>query len=248
MNLQNQEDEFTFEVKKFYIENALAHVEKFILILKPATWLQYSDQIKDFLKISSQDALTNELQYLSQWFESGNYFLVENNYEVFMRFLSTSGDYLKKLFERPSDSENLYFLYKTKLIQTNQELFLLCHSSNYLIMIPSKHIVEILSYAEIASLPYPNQLILGLLNLRGEMISVLNPEFFGLKYLKKVDRKFLILFKIKNEYAALPIESADRLIEVDKNKLKESSTMEEVFLFEGKTALFLDIEKIGNQL
>ncbi|HPI39404.1 MAG TPA: chemotaxis protein CheW [Pseudobdellovibrionaceae bacterium] len=248
MNINKHEDEFTFEVKKFYIENALAHVEKFNLILKPTTWTQYKDQIDEFLKISAQDAQTNELKYISQWFEFGNHILSQNNYESLMTFLGASAEYLKKLFERPSDSENLFLLFKTKLIKTNQELYLLCHSSNYLILIPSKQIVEILSYVELAPLPYPNKLILGLLSLRGEMISVLNPEFFGLNYLEPKDRKFLILFKIKNEWVTLPIESADRLLEVDKNKLKDTSTMDEVFLFEGKTALFLDIEKIGSQL
>ncbi len=246
------QDDFTIEVKKFFIESVLGHVEKYLLVLKEGNWADYHDQIREFFDTTIRDSETNELKDLSVFTQTGVQIFSELNFQRFYEYLTVFADYLRAILESPSEQLKLYERFSAQLKKVYHDLFLICYIGSHQMLISAKSILEIMSYSTVSELPSKSTKVLGLMSARGEIVSILNPAAFGLSFVEPSQRKFLILFKGKNELLALPFESTDRLIEVDTQKLKktalpkasvqEMTLIEEIVVLDSRTTLLLNLE------
>ena len=109
---------------------------------------------------------------------------------------------------------------------------------------------EVLETPPINSIPLTNNGVVGMVNLRGQIISVIDlPGTLNLSPLTK-DRKFLIITEYNNSKQGFLVDKLDNIVRLDWSEIKSPPTMSNnmsltaITEVEGKLVSILDVENI----
>jgi len=111
-------------------------------------------------------------------------------------------------------------------------------------------------YTEITRVPYTNKYIKGIINLRGNIIPVIDlRERFGLPVIDRTDEARIMIVKAKDLNIGMIVDSSSEVLQLENNDIDESPTVstgiEENFISkigkkDGRIVMLIDILKVLN--
>lgn len=119
-------------------------------------------------------------------------------------------------------------------------IFLVCRNGAFNFALRVERVVEIVRYPEVNPLPYTQTALLGLMNLRGDVIPVLN-----LRELDQGERakQLAVICRTEAGKFGVPVESADCVMEIDCRKFQKADKS----LGEQGSALVTNVYMEGEQ-
>lgn len=136
--------------------------------------------------------------------------------------------------------------------QTKTETYLLCRNKNRNFAVPVKKVVEVVQFQKLSPTPSHKERILGLMNLRGEILSVLNlSDTFGA--VDKSSRTFVVICNINGVRFGFPIESAEEIEELNSANLQKVDSLSQdhhkglithISVQSKRTILIVDLDRV----
>ncbi len=135
-------------------------------------------------------------------------------------------------------------------IPVKSSLYLLCKSQDRNFAIPVRQVVEVVQEKQLTSSPTKKEQLLGLMNLRGEVLPILNlNHVFGEK--SATERGFVIICEEQGHRFGFPIGHAEQIIELRTDRFQEITSVVEntskiishSFIDADKTILIVNIGK-----
>ena len=138
---------------------------------------------------------------------------------------------------------------------SNMRLYLLCSHFNQDYAIPIGQIVEVVNRAKFTSLPKDRDDLLGLMNLRGDVVPIVNLS----RTIQSDDihkGQYVVICEIGDRKFGFPIEEARQVAELDARNFQsasgvvgaiDSNLVEYLSIQNDKTVLVLELERIIRQ-
>lgn len=138
--------------------------------------------------------------------------------------------------------------------------YLLCDNQNNYFGVPMDYVYELVKWTTLSPLPFNRPDLVGLLNLRGEVLPILNLSKaidIGNSILSgKISYKYVVVSEVKEFRFGFEVGELHSIVELDPNRFQEINVVDnadtvpderlvkQICEYEGKLVLILDLEKI----
>lgn len=246
-------DDFTAELKKYFLQNLIQEAEKFIDLVDESHWARIRSEVSELSSAWAVDAKTNEFLFLTEWLEGfADRVRPLQNASDFLKALGAIKSYAESLIKEGADSAELATHYSLA-VESRQEVVLLqCKWGEQDFAIPLLKVVEISGGLNLYELPDKRQGLAGVIPFRGEAVPVVSLEEHG--FISTVNKSSLyIICEHESVRFALQITATDELFSLRESELlsvEGSETMitapfvRQFFVKNNKSIMILDVEKM----
>jgi|GEM_PF-1428339 Chemotaxis signal transduction protein len=245
-------DDFTAELKSYFIDSFTKEVEKFVDLLDESTFRRLVGEIDQETQTWIADSETNEFKFLSQWIVDFKKYLGEMaGPPQLASSLESLKAYLTALSATKVDSQELF---QTHTLQKNigiKKQYLHCRSGSQEFVLPVMNVTEIISDRKVSPLPFPKNHLAGVIAYRGEAIPVFDLEHFGFQRVENIKTYFVICV-LEGLSFALQVTQTEELMtldgkdlqEVDGSKLLRAPFVSHFFAKDDRNIMILNLEKL----
>lgn len=247
-------DDFTAELKTYFLESLVAETQKFMDLLDNSTWKRIYSEVVEQTKAWAVDAKTNEFLHLTIWLEKfeENTKSVKDAQEL-TKSLQALKNYAEALKVDRVDSPELSAkCFPMAHGGQSQALFLHCLTGQQEYAIPLLSVVEISGSLPLFSLPQKKLGLMGVVPYRGEAVPVLNLQDHGFE---KMDSQniFYVICEHNGVRFSLPITATRDLVNLRDSELHNVESQKSImqvpfvnqfFIKENKSVMILDLEKL----
>jgi len=246
-------DDFTIELKLYFVEALLTEVESFIDLVDASTWKKLIPEIQEKTETWSVDAISNEFTFLADWIVT---FRAKSkdfeNETFFARALQQLKSYLLVLKDKKKDSAEIAANFLFEMADQKEHLYLACDLGQHEFVISVQYICEVIAQTPIHPLPEKAQKFLGLITFRGEALPLFDLGAFGFAF-TAAEKSCFVICEWKGQRFALQMHAADKLIKMSAAEVqkfnKEASLItadfaQDFFIKDNKSVMILDIEKL----
>lgn len=246
-------DDFTVELKKYFLESLPPEIEKFQDLLDDKTFKRVLPEVREQLTAWVVDAKTNEFLSLAKWLES----FIERtqelkDFEDLLAALNLFQSYIAGLIEGQKDSDEYAAQFAFTAVGRQDSLYLHCKMGVQDFVIPIQSVIEISGPLPLFPLPEKQMGLLGIVPFRGEALPVFDLTEFGFQ---KIDCDFYyyVICEFENSRFAVQVSETDELLSVNDKELqaRDVSTslstanfIQSFFIRDQKSLMVLDLEKL----
>lgn len=246
-------DDFTEELKKYYLSALVSDIGKFIDLLDDSTWKRIKAEIQDAIPNWIVDARTNEFEYIAEWMgRLTEYVNGSTSADAIISYLEVARRYSSHLLGTLKDNAEFPAIYNLNREMQGHSFYLHCKFFEQEFVIPIRNVVEVIPTLPVYSLPERHNGILGFISFRGDAIPVLNWWDFGL--VEHEPKPFLyVICEFEGTKFSLQVTQTEELLKINDNDLQaveSSSFMKEVpfiksfFIRDNHSVMVLDIEML----
>lgn len=133
-----------------------------------------------------------------------------------------------------------------------KKVFLLCRNKNRQFGIPVSKVVEVVQYKYLSLIPSPRKDLMGLMNLRGEIMPILDlKSTFGDQGV--LEKSFIVICDVDGTRFGFPIEYAEQIDELNQNHFQRNENLSassqkglvsHIYVKGEKTVLIVDVDRI----
>lgn len=246
-------DDFTAELKGYYLDSLSKDLNKFIDLLDDSTWVRVREEVLEQMQSWIVDAKSNDFEHLSLWF----YELSENakkfpSPKELIQALKLAKRYVEKLTETKKDSEEYLSQFAIVAELQGETLYLHCKVGSQEFVLPVKNVVEVIGALPLFALPEPHVGLLGVIPFRGDAIPVYNLQDYGFQK-NEGSRLFYVICDFEGTRFSLQVTETDELIPLRDNDLQNvesNNVMNSVpfiknfFVKNKRSVMVLDIERL----
>ncbi|MDG0816979.1 chemotaxis protein CheW [Bdellovibrio svalbardensis] len=246
-------DDFTAELKGYYLTSLNAELEKFADLLDDSTLKRVRAEIREQCQNWIVDAKSNEFEYLSAWFQG---FLdkldVFATPEDLVQALRTAKKYVDNLQETKKDSPEYGVQFALTAELQGESLYLRCKVAGQEFVVPIKYVVEISGALPLYPLPEKREGLLGVIPFRGDALPVVSLQDYGFQKNEKTQFLYVIC-EFEGTRFSLQVAETDELMSVcdkDLQSIESSSVIISVpfirnfFIKDQRSVMVLDIERL----
>ncbi|MNJ92709.1 CheW-like domain protein [compost metagenome] len=246
-------DDFTAELKGYFIDSLMKEAEKYIDLVDDTTWKRLIGELDEQAQSWSVDAKTNEFEHFAQWLTQ-----FQEKIPGFQRpadlssALATLKAYLEALNVDKKDSPEFFQKFSVEATITGRSQFLHCRMGDISFVISVNYVMEVVDKLPVYSLPDPKSGLSGVIPFRGEAIPVVSLTDYGFKNVAE-ERLYFVICEWEGTRLALQVTEADQLLTLENAELQpvtQDSFMISVpfitnfFIRENKSVMVLDLEKM----
>lgn len=246
-------DDFTAELKGYFLDATLKEIEKFLDLVDESTMKRVRVEVREQAASWAVDAKTNEFQSLSEWIEQ----FVEkidvlDTPENLHKALSLLKKYFESLQVDKKDSPELAAQFALVAQSNKESLYLHCKSGAQEFVVPIENVLEISGTLPIHALPDRRPGLSGVIPFRGEALPVYNFDEYGFEK-QNAKQFFYVICEFEGARFSLQVTETDELLSLkdrELQNLEESSTMIMVpfirnfFIKDKRSVMVLDLEKL----
>ncbi|MFS4458427.1 chemotaxis protein CheW [Bdellovibrio sp. HCB2-146] len=246
-------DDFTAELKNYFLQSLLQEGEKFQDLLDEVTFKRVLPEVREQLSAWVVDAKTNEFIYLAAWLES----FVEktrefSDYTELKSALQSFLTYVGKLAQGESDSADLASQFSFVAGGKKDALYLHCKVGVQDFVIPIQYVLEISGPLPLFPLPEKQMGLLGVIPFRGEALPVFDLSEYGFQKIES-DFYYFVICDHESSRFALQVSETDELLNVNEKELQakdvsasmtSANFIQSFFIREDKSLMVLDIDKL----
>lgn len=246
-------DDFTAELKSYFLNSIILEVDKFIDLTDESLWRRIHSEVCEQTRAWAVDARTNEYQHLAQWLES----FEEKSRNIqeateLVRALKTAKAYVEALLQEKTDSADLaaHFVMSAQNLREIQLLH--CRAGKHEFAVPILSVIEISTGLSIYSLPQRKEGILGVIPYRGEAVPVVNLQDYGFAVASDEKSCFLICEQQGVRFS-LQITRTEDMLSLKESELQcmeKSASMisvpfaQKFFIRDERSVMVLDLNKL----
>lgn len=246
-------DDFTAELKAYFLDSVLKEVDKFIDLVDESLWKRIRSEVVEQTQAWSVDAKTNEFQYLSEWLATyGKRSECIDGAQDLIRSLKALKSYVEALIVEKQDSAELAAKYTLVSERRHEVLFLHCKSGAQEFALPLLSVVEISSSVPLYSLPEKKQGLLGVIPFRGEAIPVISLQDHGFQSMENKNIYYVIC-EHQGVRFSLQVTETEDLVSLRESELQnveshsamiQASFVKQFFIKNSKGIMILDLEQL----
>ena len=246
-------DDFTAELKGYYLDSLQKEIAKFIDLIDESTWKKVRVEIREQSQSWSVDAKSNEFEFLSAWFLDLQAKLdLYSSHQDLIHALQTAKKYVENLVETKKDSADYPSQYALTAEAQGETLYLHCKVTDQEFVIPIKNVVEVIGSLPLFPLPEKRRGFLGVIPFRGDAVPVFNLQDHGFQNVSS-NRLFYVICEFEGLRFSLQVTETDELINLhdkDLQSVENNSVMNSVsfirnsFVKDQRSMLVLDIERL----
>ncbi len=133
--------------------------------------------------------------------------------------------------------------------ENRNAIYLLCRNGNLAFALDVQKVVEVVQLSDVNQMPCAQQALVGLMNLRGEVVPVLRLKEMNYR---ETSHRLAVICKNTVGKFGLPVDAADCVVEYDKRKFQSavsalgensSGLIENIYLDQGHPILILSLDK-----
>lgn len=245
-------DDFTAELKAYFLDSLIKETEKFIDLVDESTWKKIHLEVLESTKAWAIDAKTNEFLFLEKWleeFESRNK-KIESS-DGLIAAIESIKSYADALHTE-KDSADLASRFVSGIQSSKQSQFLHCSFGAQEFAVPLTSIVEIIGNLKLYNLPQKRSGILGVIPVRGDAIPVISFSDHGFSPADLGNNLFVICEHEGSRFS-LPVTKTEDLVSVresdflsaeEQGILINASFVKSFFIKDNKNIMVLDLEKL----
>lgn len=245
-------DDFTKDLKKYYLDNIITDIDKYIVLIKDTNLSLYQEEVKNKIEDWQRDAQTNEFLLFSNWLtEFGAKLELCKKSEEFKLLIHRLHLYLDDLLLNLVDSE---VLFKKHTLQNHsrKELYLYCRHGIQEFLLPIENVLEVISKAVVSPLPDYHFGISGVLAVRGEIFPVYNLIEFGFQPIQE-KIIYYVICDFQGARFAVPVTQTDQLLTVDSKEMQQADAKRDFItahfissfiIKDKKSVMVFDLEKL----
>lgn len=246
-------DDFTGELKKYYLDATLKEVESFIDLVDESTLLKIAVEIREKAESWVVDAKSNEFTSLEAWLTDFNSKIDSlDTAEQMIKALGLLQKYLLALLVDGKDSPDLALQFPLVAQSSKEALFLHCKTGTQEFVVPIHNVIEISGVLPLFPLPDSRVGLAGVIPFRGEAIPVVDLKSYG--FLSSQTQKYYyIICEHEGTRFSLQVTETDELLSLkdkDMQNLSDHPTMlsvpfiKQFFVKDEHSVMVLDIEKL----
>lgn len=245
-------DDFTAELKAYFLDSLIKEAEKFIDLVDESTWRKIHLEVVESTKAWAIDAKTNEFLVFEKWleeFESRNQKI--DSFAGLIAGIESIKNYAEALHTE-KDSADLASRFVSGIQSRNQSQFLHCKFGTQDFAVPLTSIVEIIGNLRLFNLPQKRPGILGVIPFRGEAIPVISFSDHGF-VLADLDKNLFVICEHEGSRFSLPVTKTEDLVSLNDSDflsteeqgiLINASFVKSFFIKDSKNIMVLDLEKL----
>lgn len=245
-------DDFTAELKAYFLDSLIKEAEKFIDLVDETTWEKIHLELIESTKAWAIDAKTNEFIYFEKWledFESRNQKI--ENFDGLIKAIESIKSYAESLHTE-NDSADLAARFESVIQSSKQLQFLHCKFGTQEFAVPLTSIVEIIGNLRLFNLPQKRAGILGVIPVRGEAIPVISFSDHGF-ISADLDKNLFVICEHEGSRFSLPVTKTEDLVNLSESDflsaeeqgiLINASFVKSFFIKDNKNIMVLDLEKL----
>nr|BFD69061.1 hypothetical protein HAGR004_40830 [Bdellovibrio sp. HAGR004] len=245
-------DDFTAELKAYFLDSLVKETEKFIDLVDETTWKKIHLELVENTKVWAIDAKTNEFLYFEKWledFEERN--LKIQSFDGLIAAIESIKKYAESLHTE-KDSLDLASRFESVVQSRKQSQFLHCRFGTQEFAIPLISIVEIIGNLRLFNLPQKREGILGVIPVRGEAIPVISFSDHGFVSAQLGNNLFVICEHEGSRFS-LPVTKTEDLVNLSESDflsaeeqgiLINASFVKSFFIKDNKNIMVLDLGKL----
>ncbi|MNK93689.1 CheW-like domain protein [compost metagenome] len=246
-------DDFTVELKKYFLESLPPEIEKFQDLLDDTTFKRVLPEVREQLAAWVIDAKTNEFLSLAKWLEG---FVVRTEelreFEDLLAALELFQSYVAGLLEGQKDSEDYAAQFAFTAVGRKDSVYLHCKMGVQDFVIPIQSVIEISGPLLLFPLPEKQAGLLGVVPFRGEALPVFDLSEYGFQKIES-DFFYYVICEFENSRFAVQVSETDELLNVNEKELQardattslsSASFIQSFFIRDQKSLMVLDLEKL----
>lgn len=246
-------DDFTVELKKYFLASLPPEIEKFQDLLDDTTFKRVLPEVREQLAAWVVDAKTNEFMSLATWLES---FVAKTSefkeFEDLLNALNLFQAYVAALIEGQKDSEDLASQFAFTAVGRKDSLYLHCKVGVQDFVIPIQSVIEISGPLPMFPLPEKQPGLLGIVPFRGEALPVFDLTEYGFQKIES-DFFYFVICEFESSRFALQVSETDELLSVNEKEMqaRDASTslstanfIQSFFIRDQKSLMVLNLEKL----
>ncbi|MBO9666089.1 MAG: chemotaxis protein CheW [Bdellovibrio sp.] len=246
-------DDFTAELKKYFLDATLKEVEKFVDLVDESTMKRLRPEIKEQATSWTVDAKSNEFAGLAQWLEDFTEKMdLLDQPESLHKVLQLLRKYLETLLVDAKDSVELAAQFTIHAQSSKESLFLHCRTGTQEFVVPILNVIEISGTLPLYPLPEKREGLAGVIPFRGEAIPVFSLNEYGFQ---KLDAKqhYFVICEFEGARFSLQVTETDELISLKDRELQSMEThpamiavpfIRNFFIKDQRSVMVLDLEKL----
>ncbi|QLY25955.1 chemotaxis protein CheW [Bdellovibrio sp. KM01] len=246
-------DDFTVELKKYFLDATLKEVESFIDLIDESTLQKVTIEIREKAESWVVDAKSNEFTSLEAWLTDFNVKTDSlDSAEQMIKALSLLQKYLTALLVDGKDSTELALQFPLVAQSSREALFLHCKTGSQQFVVPINNVIEITSSLPLFPLPDLREGLAGVIPFRGEAVPVIDLKSYGFHSVNTNKFYYVICEHVGTRFS-LQVTETDELLSLkdkDMQNLSDYPTMltapfiKQFFVKEEHSVMVLDIEKL----
>ncbi|WP_413586319.1 chemotaxis protein CheW [Bdellovibrio sp. HCB274] len=246
-------DDFTWELKKYFLEATSKEVESFIDLIDPSTFAKVTAEIREASASWTVDAKTNEFTFLETWLTNFSEKIDSlDSVEQMHKALELLHKYLTGLLSEKKDSAELAAHFPLVAQSSREVLFLHCKTGAQEFVVPVSNVIEISGVLPVYKLPDSRPGLAGLIPFRGEAIPVIDLNSYGFQS-GESSKYYYVICEHEGMRFSLRVTETDELISLkdqDMQNLSDHPTMlsvpfiKQFFVKDKHSVMVLDMEKL----
>lgn len=246
-------DDFTLELKKYYLDATLKEVETFNDLIDESTLKKITVEIREKSESWIVDAKSNEFSFLESWLTDFHAKLDSlDSVEQMLKALSLLHKYLSSLLVDGKDTAELAAHFPLVAQSSREALFLHCKTGSQQFVVPIQNVIEISGVLPMYPLPDKRQGLAGVIPFRGEAVPVVDLKSFGFLSCES-EKSYFVICEHEGTRFSLQVTETDELLSLkdkDMQNLSDHPTMhsapfiKQFFVREEHSVMVLDIEKL----
>lgn len=246
-------DDFTAELRSYYLKSVVTETEKFLDLIDETLWKRLCQELLEQGKAWAVDAKMNDFVHLASWFE-GLEPRIQGIHDAstLTKLLQVLKSYAEALLENPVDSMDLYNKFSMIALNNREVLFLYCVYGQQEFAIPLDHVLEISSGLQIFPLPDKRKGIEGVVSFRGEAIPAVKLQDYGFMKLETTP-SCSVICEHEGTRFSINVTTTKDLISVKENDLQDAQTQQllistplvkKFFIQNERSIMILDINNV----
>lgn len=246
-------DDFTVELKKYFLESLPPEIEKFQDLLDDVTFARVLPEVREQVAAWVVDAKTNEFVALGAWLDVFVARTAEfKEFEDLLSALELFQSYIACLLEGQKDSEELASQFAFTAVGRKDSLYLHCKMGVQDFVIPIQSVIEISGPLALFPLPQKQEGLLGVVPFRGEALPVFDLSEYGFQKVTS-DFFYYVICEFEDSRFAVQVSETDELISVNEKELQArdassslttANFIQSFFIRDNKSLMVLDLEKL----
>ncbi len=246
-------DDFTVELKKYFLDATVKEVESFIDLVDQSTLGKVTAEIREKAESWVVDAKSNEFTSLEAWLNDFNSKIDSlDSAEQMIKALTLLQKYLTALLVDGKDSNELAQQFPLVAQSSREALFLHCKTGEQQFVVPILNVIEITSSLPLFPLPDTRTGLAGVIPFRGEAIPVIDLKSYGFHSVN-TNKFYYVICDHAGTRFSLQVTETDELLSLkdkDMQNLSEHPTMlsvpfiKQFFVKDEHSVMVLDVEKL----
>ncbi|QDK36618.1 chemotaxis protein CheW [Bdellovibrio sp. NC01] len=246
-------DDFTAELKGYYLDSLSQELDKFVDLLDESTWNRIRAEIRDATKTWIVDAKSNEFEFLSNWFQTFSEKLDQFAGPAdLIPALRLANKYVEQLMDTKKDSPEIAAQFTLTVEQQGESLYLHCKVSDQEFVIPIKNVVEVIPALPLFPLPQKKSGLLGVIPFRGDAIPVFSLQDYGFNK-NETNDFFYVICDYEGTRFSLQVTETEELISLRNKELQSIEAnpvmisvpfIRNFFVKDQRSVMVLDIERL----